>query len=489
MRNPLDQLNGALGANARRHAPLHTPSPADNLREARLRAQTEAGRQSPGQTGALARLVNHWWDRLIGAVYSGSLANQTAQYSAHNTKRDYLYNSLGSGVWGALFPILTIVATQLVGAERAGMFSMAFVIANLLQFIGNYGVRTFQVSDIDEMDSFSSYCIQRFASCALMLGVGYLYCRLRGYGGEMLVICAGTFAFRMVDALADVYEGRLQQFDKLYLAGASQIVRSAAVIVIFSFALLVTHSVPTASVAMAVASLASLALVTIPLTLFETPRSRNWDLTEIVEVFRECFPAFLAQFLFALIEAMPKFVMEGSLGYDSQLFFNAIYFPAQSILIVVSLAYKPQLVRLAKIWADPNHRKRFDLIVIAVVLGTAIYTAASLVVAAVIGIPLTGLLYGTSFEPYRNAQYLMIVAGGLSAVIDFLYQIITVLRQQQKATGAYGIGFGYVTLASLLLINTMGFDGAVWAYVTVMVVLLALLIVQYVRIRLNPPSF
>ena len=128
MRNPLDQLNGALGANARRHAPLHTPSPADNLREARLRAQTEAGRQSPGQTGALTRLVNHWWDRLIGAVYSGSLANQTAQYSAHNTKRDYLYNSLGSGVWGALFPILTIVATQLVGAERAGMFSMAFVV-------------------------------------------------------------------------------------------------------------------------------------------------------------------------------------------------------------------------------------------------------------------------------------------------------------------------------------------------------------------------
>ena len=46
-----------------------------------------------------------------------------------------------------------------------------------------------------------------------------------------------------------------------------------------------------------------------------------------------------------------------------------------------------------------------------------------------------------------------------------------------------------MTLASLLLINTMGFDGAVWAYVTVMVVLLALLIVQYVRIRLNPPSF
>ena len=35
-----------------------------------------------------------------------------------------------------LFPLLIIIATQLVGAEAAGRFSMAFVIANLLQFIG-----------------------------------------------------------------------------------------------------------------------------------------------------------------------------------------------------------------------------------------------------------------------------------------------------------------------------------------------------------------
>ena len=38
------------------------------------------------------------------------------------------------------------------------------------------------------------------------------------------------------------------------------------------------------------------------------------------------FPSFAAQFLFALIETMPKFAMEGVLPYESQVFFNAIYF-------------------------------------------------------------------------------------------------------------------------------------------------------------------
>jgi O-antigen/teichoic acid export membrane protein len=83
----------------------------------------------------------------------------------------------------------------------------------------------------------------------------------------------------------------------------------------------------------------------------------------------------------------------------------------------------------------------------------------------------------------------MIVAGGMSAAIDFLYQIITVLRQQEKATSAYGIAFAFVTLASFALINIMGFDGAVWAYFSVMVVLLALLVIQYVRARLHPKEY
>ena len=148
-----------------------------------------------------------WWDRLIGAVFSGSLANQTARYAAHRTTRDYIFNSVGFGVWGFLFPLLTMVASQLVGTEGADMFSMAFVYANLIQFVGMYGVRTYQVSDVDEMDSFGAYQIQRVLTCILMVGVGYLYCSLRGYAGELLWICFGTFAFRTIDSLADIYEG------------------------------------------------------------------------------------------------------------------------------------------------------------------------------------------------------------------------------------------------------------------------------------------
>ena len=296
MKNPLDRKKGAgrdvasgTGTKAHEGRVSRTPTrrPAargadreedgvsERLRAVRARAAATTAHDRAEEPSAVRRIVDAWWDRLIGAVYSGSLSDQTARYTAHDTKRDYIMNSIGMGTWGGLFPILTMVASQLAGAEQAGMFSMAFVIANLLVFVGNYGVRTFQVSDIDETESFAAYEIQRVLSCIIMLLVGWLYCSVRGYAGEMLTICWGTFFFRAFDAFADVYEGRLQQMDKLYLSGVSQAVRCVGGIVAFSVVLFVTRSIPMASIALAAFAGVSLVIVTIPLALFETPKSRK----------------------------------------------------------------------------------------------------------------------------------------------------------------------------------------------------------------------
>ena len=79
------------------------------------------------------------------------------------------------------------------------------------------------------------------------------------------------------------------------------------------------------------------------------------------------FPVFIALFMYNLIDNMPKFVMEGMLPYENQLYFNALYFPAHALLLTVQVVYKPQLVRIANVWAQAK-RKRFDIIIIAMLL-------------------------------------------------------------------------------------------------------------------------
>ena len=111
--------------------------------------ERHASGKPPRRPNFITRSVNRWCNRLLGAVSERSLTGQEAEYAAHRTTRDYVWNTVGVGTWGMVFPILTIVVTQLAGVEQAGMFSLAFITALMLMFMGNYGVRTYQASDLD----------------------------------------------------------------------------------------------------------------------------------------------------------------------------------------------------------------------------------------------------------------------------------------------------------------------------------------------------
>lgn len=461
------------------------PNPLDRIRPHRAaRTRTPSRhRRRAGAPSALSRLVNAWWTRLLQSVYHGSLSAQEAEYAEHETRRDYLWNTAGTAIWGFSFPVLTIVTTQLVGVEQAGMFSMAFVTGTLLMIAAGYGVRTHQVSDIDERASFASYQVNRLVTGAAAFVVGILYCAWRGYDPAMWAICMGVYLYKVIDGVADVFEGRLQQADKLYLAGVSQTIRSAAAVAVFSVMLLITRSLPAASVGMAVVAVASLVVVTLPLAYFETERSRRLSLAEVAGLLRQCAPLAAALLLFNLIESMPKFVMEGALAYDNQLYFNALYFPAQGILLAAGFIYKPQLLRLASIWGNPRRRRRFDLIVAAMLAVVLALTAAVALVMASVGIPAMGFMYGLDFEPYRDLALWIVAAGGVTATIDFLYAILTVLRRAGDVMRLYLIAFGASVIAPLVLVNLMGLAGAVASYLATMTLLLVLLLIEYARIR------
>lgn len=439
----------------------------------------------PRKKSFITRKVEAWCSRVLGAVSGDGLAEQEAEYASGRTTRDYVWNTVGVGLWGMVFPVLTIVVTQLAGAEQAGMFSLAFVTALLLMFVGNYGVRNFQASDLDEEYSFADYQANRVLTVVIMLVAGITYCKFRGYTDQMWLMSLGVYLYKAVDALADVYEGRLQQVDKLYLAGISQAFRSAAALIGFSLALLITRNVGVSSIVMAVIAALTFVVFTFPLAQLETPKSRNANAKRVIALLKQCFPLFVALFMYNLIDNMPKFVMEGALSYDNQLYYNALYFPAHAILLTSGFIYKPMLLKMANAWADPAKRKKFDLIIVVMFV---IIVAITVVVAGAMGwfgLTIMSFLYSIDFEQYRGLCFVMLAAGGVTAGIEFLYQVITVLRRQRAVTKLYLITFGFSLFVPVLLVNFTGLPGAVIGYLIVMCILLVLLVSEYASIRMD----
>ena len=407
----------------------------------------------PRKKSFVTRKVEAWCSRVLGAVSGDGLAEQEAEYASGRTTRDYVWNTVGVGLWGMVFPVLTIVVTQLAGAEQAGMFSLAFVTALLLMFVGNYGVRNFQASDLDEEYSFADYQANRVLTVVIMLVAGITYCKFRGYTDQMWLMSLGVYLYKAIDALADVYEGRLQQVDKLYLAGISQAFRSAAALIGFSLALLITRNVGVSSIVMAVIAALTFVVFTFPLAQLETPKSRRASAKRVIALLKQCFPLFVALFMYNLIDNMPKFVMEGALSYDNQLYYNALYFPAHAILLTSGFIYKPMLLKMANAWADPSKRKKFDLIIIVmfvIIVGITVVVAGAM---SWFGLAIMSFLYGIDFEQYRGLCFVMLAAGGVTAGIEFLYQVITVLRRQRAVTKLYLITFGFSLFVPVLLVS------------------------------------
>ena len=439
----------------------------------------------PRKPSVVKRKVTEWGSRLLGAATSGGFSRQDEEYEGGRTRQDYLWNTAGLASWGLVFPLLTIVTTQLVGTEQAGMFSFAMVAASLLMIVANYGVRTYQVSDRTQEHSFADYQVNRLITSIVMMVAGWAFCSFRGYEGMMLTMMMWVFAYRMIDAVADVYEGRLQQVGKLYLAGISQTMRSVVALVVFCIFLLVSRDLGISSIAMAIGAALTLIFFTFPLALLETPRSDQLSLRSIGRLFAQCFPVFLALFLYAWIDNMPKFLMEGMLSYDNQLYFNALYFPAMAILLTVGFLYKPLLTRMADTWNDLARRRRFDIFLIAAVLVIAALTGVGVLLMRWVGIPVMSFLYGVDFEQFRTISYLMIVAGGITGGIDFLYQVMTVMRRQAVVPKLYLITFVFALIIPQGLIHMSGLRGAAIGYVIVMAILFVLLVLEYVGVRME----
>ena len=87
-----------------------------------------------------------------------------------NIKKDsYIWNTIGGLINAFQSVIILMVLTRSLDMEYAGIFTIAWAIANLVITIGKYGVRNYQVTDVNEKYSFNDYFSNRVIVSILMI--------------------------------------------------------------------------------------------------------------------------------------------------------------------------------------------------------------------------------------------------------------------------------------------------------------------------------
>ena len=125
--------------------------------------------------------------------------------------RDYFWNMVGSVCYSLSSFIYLMLVTRFCGVETGGVFALAYSTSQLLLTFGRYGMRTYQATDTKGEYSFAEYGYTRVITCIGMVLLSLPYCLGMRYSSEKILIFFLVSAFKMIDAVEDVYHGELQR--------------------------------------------------------------------------------------------------------------------------------------------------------------------------------------------------------------------------------------------------------------------------------------
>ena len=156
-------------------------------------------------------------------------------------KSEFIWNSIASFIAALLNAIILIICTRLNGVEIAGMFSIAYATATVLNSIGDFGIRIYQVTDTKKKYKFGEYLALRIVVVSIMLLIGIAFVFISGYETIKLIICILLILFRFIDNLSETFQGEFQLNNRLDLGAKSVILRNVLSIMVFTIINIITN--------------------------------------------------------------------------------------------------------------------------------------------------------------------------------------------------------------------------------------------------------
>jgi len=396
----------------------------------------------------------------------------------HSLAGSFFWNSLGGILNAGQSVLVLMVITRVLGLAAAGVYSIAFATGNLFLYLGEYGVRNVQVSDLTEQYPFRDYLAHRVLTVFLMLALGACCCVFSyGRGTYSLEKSLTVFAMcllKAVDCIEEVYEGRLHQRGRLDLAGKVMTVRLVVSIGGMLAAAVLFHSLLIATdIAAALAAVSAFCMLfcyrkEVAFTPGLVSR-RN-----VGALMRVCFPVCAANFLqFYLINA-PKYAIDAAMDETVQAQYNFIAMPVFVIQLLGMFLYQPVLGRMSAAAANGDRRALLSDIR-KIVLGILVIAAVCLAGAWVLGIPVLSLLYATDLSSFRSELMWILVGGIFLALSGFLCAVLTILRRQSAILVIYAAGAMLSLILTGQMVRSSGILGAVRSFVSIMALVFVLL--------------
>lgn len=393
---------------------------------------------------------------------------------ARTLKRNFLWNTFGQLTYMVSQFLCGILVVRLAGEQVSGVYNTALTATGIFLAIASYGMYSFQVSDIKETYSSSTYIRSRIWTCSIatLLCAGFVaFNSLTGsnpYSAQQSICVMLFLGYRMVESFTDIYNAIDQRSNRLDIVGKTYTVRGVITIASFTLMLKLTQDIVLTLLVMFATSLVVFFAYSLPQArAFYTPDHPKTS--RVTALLLECLPLAVYSFLNTTTASIPKLVLASKMGETALGIYGPVTQPVVLLQVGATYLFNPFITIFATSYAHRD-RKGFFKAVFGV----------QAVVLALLPIGLLGAHFlgrwglKTFVAPgLADYQYLlcpMVVSSILTALVLFYSMVLTVMRRMKELIIANVCAITVAALASSPCIAHWELQGATIAAILAQVV-------------------
>lgn len=394
-----------------------------------------------------------------------------------NVKKDFIFNTIGTGInaFNSLF--FMIIATRINGVSDAGIFTFAFSTAALFQIIGVYSGRIYQITDNTKATN-EDYLVNKVVTCVIMFVVSILFILLRGYTGKKMLVILILCIYRTLEAFSEVIYAYFQKNYELYKVGISLVLKNVLGLIVFLTINIFTRNLIYSTLGLVLNYI--LIMLSYDFKIFRNNfiKLRNINLNNQKKIFSLGFSTFLLSFLLMYIVNIPRYVIDFKMSDASSSIFGILIMPASVVVLIAQFILHPFLMKINDFLIHKDY-KNLKKNVMNICLVTSAFGIFATFIAYLIGIPILEFIYGISLKKYLMALIVVLIGATLYGVVSILSNILVAMRIASKQIIISFVVSIFSLFISICFINSLGVNGACYGYTITMLLDIILYIVLF----------
>ena len=380
--------------------------------------------------------------------------------------------------------IILIVIGRTIDDNKvtAGIYTFGNTINNMFLSIGKYGMRFFQVSDVDREYNFREYRMSRIITTIAMTVISTVYVLIvanqNGYSDTKTMTIIWLCLFKLADSFEDVFYGDYQKNKRLDVASKTFALRLLITIALFVIMIIVTKNLLLATAVSTIVTIILL-FVLIMLTRDFVCEREPYKMSKVWKLLVVTLPLCLGTFLTLYISAAPRTAIDRLMDEGDQAIYGYISMPVFVVQLLVLFIFNPMIYGISCLWNEnkiteyiKECMKQFGFVLVV--------TVVCITGAWLLGIPVLSFMYNTDLAPYKTDLMIMMIGSGFLGLAGLLANLLTVMRYQNAILVGYGLTSVCAFLFAGKAVEKNGMRGAVNVYLILLIILCLIFVAEFV---------